>query len=75
MSLKEDRAAESARRNADITRRTRENAVTEAAGILARLHQFARLDADVRDLLTVAELKQLGAAEETLREIIERLGR
>lgn len=66
-------AAKAAQRAADIARRTRENAYSEAAGILARLHQFARVDADVRDLLTIAELKQLGAAEDALRAILERL--
>ena len=75
MSIRDAKVAErkAAQQAADIARRVRENAVTEATGILARLHNFARLDSDVRDILTIPELKQLGAAEDALGAIIGRL--
>jgi hypothetical protein len=57
---------------ADVERRTRANCRDEARGALARLNQFG-VDQDYRSLLTLAELKTIGAAEETLREIIRRL--
>lgn len=56
----------------EIERRVRASCRDEAMSVLARLHHLAA-DISNREVLTLAELKALGAAEETLREIARRL--
>lgn len=57
---------------ADQARRTRANLATEARSVCARLEHITG-DDDQRELLSLAELKVLGAAGETLREIARRM--
>lgn len=56
----------------DFERRTRADLRDKATDAMTRVHQVG-LNEDHRALLTLAELKVLGAAEEILREIIRRL--